>query len=159
MSVVVCFLSLLSGCTDTLLTGEVTFNSDASVTTEEIEKNRALLIGGWHGSRPTAQGGTREELAIMKKDGTFEFRFRETDKSGNTQLVSDVGVWGLVGNVHFTIVTAWYENGKKYAEDITKARNYQVYEVITLTKEVFEYRNIVTNHVYRLNKAQKGYLL
>jgi len=156
---ITCILITLSGCVDPARTSKITFDSDVLVTTAEIEKNRALLIGGWIGSRPTPQGGKREELAILKKDGTFEFRFRETDKRGNKKIVTDVGVWGLVGNVHFTIVTSWYENGKKYSEDITKARNYQVFEVITLDKHIFEYRNIVTNHIYRLEKAQRGYVL
>jgi hypothetical protein len=115
---------------------------------------RSLLFGRWYRSELTNQGIQTTEHAQMNADGSFEFSFIEQDSEANiTEQYTELGDWGLVGDIHFTITQAEENDGKQYAADLTDENNYHAYQVLQLDSQVFKYQHIVTKEVFILRRV------
>lgn len=129
---------------------------DAQGTTIRVEARRTFLVGTWHRKQRTKQDGVSEETAEMYRDGTYRFTFRT--KAGDSPLEEyvEVGRWGLVDDIHFTIATGHVKNGKLIDYDTSDPRRYAVYEVLDLTKNRFRYRHKITGNTYQLRRVLKS---
>ena len=63
------------------------------------------------------------------------------------------GDWGIVGDVHFTIAKQEVLGSEIFLTDLTNADNYHAYKVLTLNREIFKYRHIVSNEVFILKRV------
>ena len=115
---------------------------------------RQQLFGSWYRSEVLSDGSIQTELAKMTEDGEYEFAFSIHGKQGDViQHSIELGDWGLVGDIHFTIAKAEYVNEEQYAADFTEPDNYQAYKVIELTHQFFKYQHIVSNEVFILRRV------
>lgn len=143
-------LLILGGCGS----GLVIEKNKGALPETEIE-NRNLLIGEWGITLDTKDGGQRKEYAVLRSDGTFKFTFTEFDEKG---VVSDryslLGIWGLVKNIHFTIVMAKERDGVLFKKDTSNPFNYDAYEVLKLDNQVFKYRALIDDEQFKLIKIK-----
>lgn len=116
--------------------------------------NRALLFGCWYRKDIDEQGQQVVEYAELSADGSFEFTFVSTEQETNvTEQVIELGDWGLVGNVHFTITKTELIDQQLYAADLNDSNNYQAYNVLQLNHQFFEYQHIETKEVFMMRKV------
>lgn len=118
--------------------------------------SRALLIGRWYRQDIDEQGMHTVEYADMAADGSFEFTFvtlTPNVKGSNEEQVIELGDWGLVGDIHFTLTKNEIINKQVYAADLNDSENYHAYRVLQLDHQIFEYQHIVTNEVFIMRRV------
>ncbi|WP_068546108.1 hypothetical protein [Thalassotalea crassostreae] len=114
---------------------------------------RQQLIGNWHRSE---QNGTEHfsEYAQILADGRFVFTFFTYDMEGTiVDEISEVGDWGLVKDIHFTITKAEVENGQEYDADPLNKDNYQAYKVLELNEQTFTYEHLLSGERFTLSRV------
>lgn len=115
--------------------------------------DRALLFGRWYRNETDAKGNETGEYAELSADGSFEFTFVSTEQEINrTKQVVELGDWGLVGNIHFTITKNELVDQQLYAADLNNGDNYQAYKVLKLDHYTFEYQHIETKEIFKMRK-------
>lgn len=115
--------------------------------------NRALLFGRWYRNDIDPQGRQIVEYAELSADGSFEFTFVSTEQETNiTEQTVELGDWGLVGNVHFTITKSELIDQQLYAADLNDSENYQAYTILKLNHHTFEYQHIETKEIFMMRK-------
>lgn len=115
--------------------------------------DRALLFGRWYRNETDAKGNETGEYAELSADGSFEFTFVSTEQEINrTKQVVELGDWGLVGNIHFTITKNELVDQQLYAADLNNGDNYQAYKVLQLDHYTFEYQHIETKEIFKMRK-------
>ena len=116
--------------------------------------NRELLFGRWYRDDIDEQGKQVVEYAELSADGSFEFTFVSTEQQTNvTEQVIELGDWGLVGNVHFTITKSELIDQQLYAADLNDSNNYQAYNVLQLNHQTFEYQHVETKEIFMMRKV------
>lgn len=116
--------------------------------------NRALLFGCWYRNDIDTQGRQIVEYAELSADGSFEFTFVSTEQETNvTEQIIELGDWGVVGNVHFTITKSELIDQQLYAADLNNSDNYQAYNILQLNHQVFEYQHIETKEIFIMRKV------
>ncbi|MFT6249098.1 MAG: hypothetical protein ACJAZQ_002310 [Cognaticolwellia sp.] len=116
--------------------------------------NRALLFGRWYRKDIDEQGQQVVEYAELSANGSFEFTFVSTEQETNiTEQVIELGDWGVVGNVHFTITKSELIDQQLYAADLNDSNNYQAYKVLQLNHLIFEYQHIETEEIFMMRKV------
>lgn len=115
--------------------------------------NRALLFGRWYRNDIDAQGLDIVEYAELSADGSFEFTFVSTDQATKVmEKIVELGDWGLVGNIHFTITKNELIDQELYAADLNDSDNYHAYKVLQLNHNTFEYQHIETKEIFIMRK-------
>ncbi len=115
--------------------------------------SRALLIGRWYRNEVDAQGLEVVEYAELSVDGSFEFTFTSTNKeTGVTEKITELGDWGLVGDIHFTITKNELVDQQLYAADLNNSDNYHAYKVLQLNHQIFEYQHVETKETFLMYK-------
>lgn len=124
--------------------------------------NRELLFGRWYRNGIDEQGNEIVEYADLAADGSFEFTFITLTpnkvvaghRSEQTiEQVVELGDWGLVGDIHFTITKNEMVNDQLYAADLNNSNNYHAYKVLKLGHHVFKYQHIESNEIFEMRKV------
>jgi hypothetical protein len=149
---IILFLQLLtSGCATTVTSNKVI--TDSKPVSLSDEKTWKYLIGEWHGSQTTKEGGNRKEICIRHPDGTYEVEFKSTDKDGVVSNHKEVGLWGVSGSIYFSIFRGWVNNGRIKLSDPSDPYNYDAYSIIILDETEFEYKHVSTGNEYKVIKV------
>ena len=126
---------------------------------------REQLLGQWYRLDIDEKGQQISEYAQFFDDGRFEFTFSQLNLQGCViQQTVELGDWGVVGDIHFTITKSELvelaELGEvsdseltSYSADLTDADNYHAYRMIKLTSTIFEYQHILTNEVFIMRRV------
>ena len=116
--------------------------------------NRKLLAGRWYRMEVNDAGNQLVEYAELCLDGSFEFSFVEQNTQGDILSQNiELGDWGLVGDIHFTITQEEVANDEHYIADLTDENNYHAYKVLALDSQIFKYQHIVSNEVFILRRV------
>ena len=116
--------------------------------------SREQLVGQWYSLEIGEQGQQISEYAQLLIDGSYEFTFSTLDVNGAVLEQSvELGDWGLVGDVHFTITKSEVVDNELYSADLTLSDNYHAYRVVKLTSQTFEYQHLVTNEVFIMRRV------
>ncbi|WP_440875720.1 hypothetical protein [Thalassotalea sp. PLHSN55] len=115
---------------------------------------REMLIGRWYRSDIDEDNVHFTEYAQLSVDGSFEFSFINHDESGQvSQQIIELGDWGLVGDIHFTITKGEVVDEHEYGADLADENNYHAYRVLQLDNQIFKYQHIVSNEVFILRRV------
>lgn len=141
-----------------LLIGQSAFGAigTPSEPLESRDFSRERLVGSWKGSHEQ-EGGTLEETAVFSADGSFKFFFVFKNASGEIEWEqTSMGLWGVSGDIHFTIELKHVVDGKLMDIDTTHQGAYHAYKMIDLSDSVFVYRSLETDTLYRLRRHVGG---
>ena len=115
--------------------------------------HRDTLIGQWHRSEKN-EFDSFSEFAELFADGRFSFTFYTYNLDGTLlEQITELGDWGLVGDIHFTITKCEVENGIEYPADMLNEDNYQAYKVLTLSEQEFTYQHVVSGETFSLSRV------
>jgi len=115
---------------------------------------RALLFGRWYRNDIDENGNETIEYAQLSGDGSFEFTFISLDVKGAViEQITELGDWGLVADIHFTMTKNELVNEELYAADLNNDDNYQAYRVLSLDHKIFHYQHILTNEEYIMRRV------
>jgi len=115
---------------------------------------RELLIGRWYRNGLDDEGWQLSEYAEMSADGSYEFTFITYDDNGDVaSQIIELGDWGLVGDIHFTMAKSEFIDQEHYAADLADPDNYHAYRVLNLDNKNFEYQHVVTKEVFILRRV------
>jgi len=116
--------------------------------------DRTLLAGRWYRMELSETGHQLVEYAELCLDGSFEFSFVEQNAQGEVLCQNiELGDWGLVGDIHFTITQEEVDDGKHFRSDLADENNYHAYKVLALDSQIFKYQHIVSNEVFILRRV------
>ena len=115
---------------------------------------RSLILGHWYRGHIDDNGNKLTEFAKIDIDGSFEFTFIQYNKQGEVlENITELGDWGIVGDIHFTITKAELIEGEIFSADMTHEDNYQAYKILQLNSKILEYQHIITNEVFILRRV------
>lgn len=115
---------------------------------------RSLLLGQWVRNAEDEQGNPFVEHAEFFSDGSFEFCFMTMSHQGDIlEQVIELGEWGLVGDIHFTITKNEVIDAKLYAADLNNPDNYHAYKVTMLNAEAFAYQHVTSKESFILKRV------
>ncbi|WP_252730742.1 hypothetical protein [Colwellia sp. E2M01] len=115
---------------------------------------RDLLFGRWYRNEQDEQGNETVEYAQLSADGSFEFTFTTKNSQGEiVDEITELGDWGLVGDIHFTITKDELIAEELFAADLNNADNYHAYKVLTLNHHIFHYQHRLTNEEYIMRRV------
>jgi len=116
--------------------------------------SRALLFGRWYRNDIDEQGNETVEYSQLSSDGSFEFTFITMGIKGEIiEEITELGDWGLVGDIHFTMTKNELIDGDIYAADLNNDDNYQAYKVLALDHKHFHYQHRITNEEYIMRRV------
>jgi len=116
--------------------------------------SREQLIGQWYRLDVDEQGQQMSEFAEVAADGSYEFTFSTLDNNGSViQQSVELGDWGIVGDIHFTLTKSELVDNELYSADLANSDNYHAYRILQLNSQVFEYQHIVTNEVFIMRRV------
>ena len=101
-----------------------------------MKYHREQLFGSWYNTNTDEKGIQTSEYAELAADGSFEITFLTFDDKGELcDKVIELGDWGLVGDIHFTITKSELIAQELYAADLGNSDNYHAYRVLQLDKK------------------------
>lgn len=115
---------------------------------------RNLLLGNWYRGDTDDNENQLTEFAKIDSDGSFEFTFIQYNQNDEAlEEITELGDWGLVGDIHFTITKAELIDGEIFSADMANEDNYQAYKILQLNSKILEYQHIITNEVFILRRV------
>lgn len=116
--------------------------------------NRNMLLGYWYRGDSDNDGSQITEFARIESNGSFEFVFTQYNQAGEViEEITELGDWGIVGDIHFTITQGELIDEVHYNADMEDEENYQAYKVLTLNSHIFKYQHIITKEVFILRRV------
>jgi len=113
-----------------------------------------MLLGYWYGGDSDNKGNQITEFARIESDGSFEFVFIQYNEAGEVvEEITELGHWGLVGDIHFTITKGELIDNEHYDANMEDEENYQAYKVLELDSNIVKYQHIITKEVYILRRV------
>lgn len=130
----------------------------AELPDDQKEKWR-LMVGKWYGSQPLEQGGKKEWVITREENGFYEVSFRNQLRDGTIEERIEVGDWGIAESFYFSIFQGWIIEEQFVPADRNDPYNRDVYKVIRLTDQLFEYQNISTKERYTVKRVNSDFTL
>ncbi len=155
LAIVTCALVLV-GCQTGPESPKYVTTEKASLTYDQ-KANWNLMIGTWYGNQPVKSGGVRQHIMTRNPDGTYFVRARHVTSSGINPMQAEAGVWGIVGPVYFSIFRGWLEGETIYPSDPQDPYNYDAYEVIMLSPEIFRYKSYSSGTVFEVLRVDEDF--
>lgn len=113
-----------------------------------------MLLGYWYRGDSDNDGSQITEFARIESNGSFEFVFTQYNQAGEViEEITELGDWGIVGDIHFTITQGELIDEVHYNADMEDEENYQAYKVLTLNSHIFKYQHIITKEVFILRRV------
>lgn len=121
--------------------------------TEHRKANWNAMIGSWKGEKVTNDGGKYTWIVRRDSEGNYLLEGRVTKPNGESFIQREVGEWGIGTKVYFTVFKGWLRNNSVVPSDPTRPFNRDIYEIIQLTDNVFEYQHMDTGKKYKVTKV------
>jgi hypothetical protein len=150
---IVCVILFLAGCAGIAGTQNTLSSAFAPQLSEERKNNWKLMVGTWYGSQKTQDGETYSWIVQHKANGTYKHDAQIIDVNGNIKKQVEVGEWGIVKNIYFSVFKGWLEDGKFIPSDPTDPSIRDAYEVLELTDDKITYKNLINNDIYTVRKV------
>jgi len=123
------------------------------------QERRLMMIGKWFGISALDDGRLRRYIIEHHADGTFKIHFRTYNKDKRYEDHVEIGVWGVSGNIHFTITQGWLVDATVIPADPADASLYDAYEIIKLTNDELEYRAVYADVVFTVRRVPDSFEL
>ena len=122
-----------------------------------MKYERELLFGRWFREEIVEPNKKIIEYAQLSADGSFEFTFvtlqvKISEADQIVEQVTELGDWGLVGDIHFTITKDEVVDEQIFAADLNDSNNYHAYRVLQLNHHIFQYQHVNTNEIFIMRK-------
>ena len=143
---------LLAGCAWNNATGPVDASLAKPGTPEQTAQRRNLLTGCWVGAAQIKGGGQRVWLVQREDDGRFRIDFRTQVDNAEAEVTTEVGSWGVSGDIYFTITRGWLTPNGPQAADMGDPYFYDAYLIEALDEQQFVYRHAETGYSYRVTR-------
>ncbi|MEX1664099.1 hypothetical protein [Zhongshania arctica] len=131
--------------------------SDIQILASSASRN--MLLGKWYGIRTMENGGQKEWLTERSADGTYRVDFRFVDTDGSARSQSEVGFWGVSGDIYFRIFRGWVTVEGMKPADPTVADHYDAYKIEGLDDNAFSYIHLTRNQRYTVKKVPTDFRL
>jgi hypothetical protein len=113
-----------------------------------------MLLGYWYRGNTDNDGSQITEFARIEPNGNFEFVFTQYNQDGEViEEITELGNWGVVGDIHFTITKGELIDEEYYDADMEDEENYQAYKILTLDSHIVKYQHIITKEVFILRRV------
>lgn len=154
------FAFLVAGAVSGCSVNPYELNSPAAapISADQQQQHKAML-GKWYGNQPLKEGGTHEWVMQRGDQGQYLAEFKTTDKNGNVRRQSEVGLWGVSGDVYFTIFMGYPHPDGIHLVDSSDPYNYDAYYILNLDETAFEYKNARSGSTYKVIKKPDDFVL
>src|SRR5690349_4716275 len=106
--VVVVVVIVLAGCASQ----DLQLSKANGAVARTADQRWKIMVGKWYGSRARDGGGRVEWVVDRKPRGAYQIAFRTTAADGAVSDDVEVGEWGVVGSIYFTIFKGWLREGR-----------------------------------------------
>jgi hypothetical protein len=128
-------------------------------SSQAAQERRSAMIGKWFGLAALDDGRLRAYIIEHHADGTFKIHFRTYTRDNKYEDQIEIGVWGVSGNIHFTITQGWLVDSTVSPVDPADASFYDAYEIIKLTKDELEYKAVYADVVFAVRRVPASFEL
>jgi hypothetical protein len=140
---------MVAGCASN---GVLTFN-----TYPDLKKEQRIqwqwMIGKWYGKQPLSYGGEHEWLRENFPNGTYKIQFKSSNPDGSLIEKTEFGIWGLSGDVYFSIYQGHLEGENISESDPSDPEIYDAYHIIHLSEKAMEYMHARTKAKFKVKKV------
>ena len=150
------FSLLLMGC-EKESTSNVKITSAKPSLSKDQRQVWDSMIGTWYGNQPTKDGGRKEAISVNYQDGRYEIQFRITHPSGVVENQTEIGRWGVSGDIYFSIYEGWKDGDVVRPSDSSDPYNSDAYRIIELSNYKLEYEHVTTGNKYTMKKVPDGF--
>ena len=103
----VVLLLAITGCATNHTSTNIVQTEKSSLSVSQKAK-WAMMVGSWYGNQPTENGGSRHWIMHRLPQGTYQVYYSVLDsEEQKTDEGGEVGHWGIVGDVYFSIFRGW----------------------------------------------------
>jgi hypothetical protein len=159
LSRIAILLPLLAGCSSAPKINSQKINSMKPDAPADHQARRNLLIGNWYGEAATKDGQFRKALMNRRADGTYTVKFQLFKNQTKTIEQVEAGLWGISGNIYFTITREMLEGETFTPVQTDDATYYDAYKIAELTPEAFRYTNQDTGDEFLAKKVSDEFKL
>ena len=92
-------------------------------------------------------------------DGTYKIDSRQTNKDGTKNDSTEVGQWGISGDIYFSIFRGRLINKEILPVNPSNPYNYDAYKILQLNNEIFEYQATSSNHRFTAKRKPSNFQL
>ena len=147
---------MLNACVPTN-TSDLAIIDVKPMLTESQEERWALMVGKWYSRQSIKAGGVKEEILEFFPDGKSLITFKISDLNKNTQISRELGLWGVSGDIYFSIFIGHIKNSNLQKSNLGDPYNYDAYRILQLNESVFEYEHVTTGNRYTSKKVSADY--
>jgi len=123
---------------------------------DSAQDRHDAMVGRWYGMAPIKDGGTRHWLGELTAEGEFRIDFVSVI-DGEIKRQTEVGYWGVSGDIHFTRTLALIKDGRTLPADRSKAYFSDAYRILALDATHMRYRSVDTDNEYTLRKVDAAF--
>jgi hypothetical protein len=135
----------------TLAGGEIV-DAEKPVIVGDVVR-RSWMVGTWRGTAKTKDGETRVWDVTRKVDGTFRVEFCIACNTSKEERLVEYGVWGVSGDVYFTITRGWVEGQGRLEADPRDEGLYDAYYILKAEGNSMRYRSASTGNEFTIERV------
>lgn len=127
---------------------------DSPASVQELHQ---LLVGDWLGQQPTEEGGSIRWIMRRSGDGTFRITFRNQDATGRISESTEVGIWGVTGNLILTRTMGWLNERGEFSEaPADDPYFWDAYVFLRITPDTLHYMAVESKGQYFVTRVPVG---
>ncbi|WP_175765482.1 hypothetical protein [Burkholderia ambifaria] len=124
------------------------------------QARRDIFVGRWYDRQNANDGSQTMSVMEIKSDGTYSEVWRTLEKNGRVKNANEKGVWGVSGNIFFTITTGRAEEGGAMVNvDQRDAYYYDAYFIDDASESGNSIRHILTGDEFVSRRVGDDFLL
>ena len=115
------------------------------------------MVGTWYSSHTLSTGETQQEIVEKKKDGTYRSTQRLYSSTGQFKEKTEVGQWGLSGNIYFMIHRGKLTNRSVKPYDTSNPNYYQAYKILDAKPNAIRHSHVATGKISINTKVSSNF--
>ena len=143
---------VLSGCASQQ---QQPAKSDRYLNESQRQSQWDNFVGHWRTQRSNVIGGKNTITIKRFKDGRFVIQFKVFDKQEILKEEHrEMGLWGISGDIYFTMFKGWIENDRFQPADSSKAALYNAYQIIEHGADKLTYRSLSSDNTFSYQRIE-----
>lgn len=117
------------------------------------------MLGKWYGEKELSYGGKHKWLVERFTNGKYVIHFKSHRADGSVNEKVESGIWGVSGNVYFSVYQAEIRDNNVYPVNPSDPSNYDAYYISVLNENTFTYTHSRTEDTFTVKKVANDFAL
>ena len=142
---------VLSGCANQ----QQPEKRDVHLNVSQRQSQWDNFAGHWRTQRSNDIGGKNTITIKRFKDGRYVIQFKIFDKQEILKEEHrEMGLWGISGDIYFTMFKGWIENDRFQPANSSKAAHYNAYQIIEHGADKLIYKSLSSDNTFSYQRIE-----